>query len=1039
MIDKLISFALRNRLVIVLFVALIIGLGVNAVRNISIDAFPDVTNIQVQVITQAPGRSPVEVEKFATFPIEVAMSGLPKLQELRSLSKFGLSLVTIVFNDDVDIYFARQLVLERLIEAKESLPAGFEASLGPISTGLGEIYQYTLDRPENTSPEDSIENLTELRTMQDWILRPLLKTVPGVADVNSFGGYVKQYQVLVDPDQLFKYNFTLHEVFEAVAKNNANAGGGVLRHSSEQYLVRSVGLIQTIDDVRNIVVAEHGGVPVYVKDVAHVAIGPEPRLGAVVRDGKGEAVVGIVLMIRGGSGREVAARIKDKVEEINNNGILPGGTRVQAFYDRTDLVRAAITTVTKALAEGGVLVIGVLFLFLGNVRSALIVTVTLPLTVLFAFIVMNLPQVNLSANLMSLGGLAIAIGMMVDGSVVIVENIFRHLSERQHEKIAKITVIYDAAKEVGRPMVFGIFIIIIVFLPLFTLQGMEGKMFSPLAFTISIALFGSLIIALTLSPVLSLFFLKAGSEKDNIVMRVIKSGYLPALRWALTHRVPVIVIAVVLLIGSLALFPFLGTEFIPILDEGSLTPQVIRLPSVSLEKSMEIEKQMQQVLMKFPEVLTVVSKIGTAEIATDPMGPNVSDPIVILRPQREWTTAKTKVELVEKIRPELEKIPGIVLNISQPIALRVDELISGVKSQIAVKLFGDNMEVLKSKADEIARVLSTVQGVADLRVEQVGGQPYLTVEIDRGKIARYGINVADIQEIIETAVGGKSATEVFEGERRFDAILRFPEDKRKDIGSIGNILISTAGGSRVPLAQLARLSVAEGPVQISRENAKRRIVIECNVEDRDIGSFVAEGQQKIRRRVELPAGYYITWGGAFENQQRAMDRLLIIVPITIALIFFLLYSNFNSLRQASLVIMNLPFAVIGGIVALFLSGLYLSVPASVGFIALFGVAVLNGIVLISCINGLRLQGMTLGEAIVKGCELRLRPVLMTALVAALGLVPLLIASGPGSEIQRPLATVVVGGLVTSTLMTLLVLPALYGLFEQRKTETEVAL
>lgn len=1040
MIEKLIGFALRNRLVIIFFTVIVIGLGVNALRTIPIDAFPDVTNVQVQVITEAPGRSPVEVERLATFPIEVAMSGLPKLHELRSLSKFGLSMVTIVFEDNVDIYFARQLVLERLIQAKESLPEGVEASLGPTSTGLGEIYQYTLERPQDSlAANKSVADLMELRTMQDWILRPLLKTITGVADVNAFGGYVKQYQILVDPDRLFKYNLSLHEVFEAVAKNNENTGGGILSHASEQYLVRSIGLLQSIDDIRNIVVAEHEGVPMFVKDVAQVVLGPEVRQGAVVKDGKGEAAVGIVMMIRGGSGREVAARVKEKIAEINDHGILPGGTKVKAFYDRTDLVRAAISTVTKALEEGGVLVVLVLFLFLGNVRSALIVAATLPLSILFAFFIMHLPQVNLSANLMSLGGLAIAIGMMVDGSVVMVENIFRHLSERQHERTPKLTVIFDAAKEVGQPTVFGIFIIIIVFLPLFTLEGMEGKMFSPMAFTISIALLGSLILSLTLSPVLSFLFLKPGSEKDNFLMRIIKRVYLPALQWVLAHRKWVVVGAVLALVGSLAIFPFLGTEFIPSLDEGSLTTQIIRLPSISLEKSMEIETQAQQLLMKFPEVETVVSKIGTAEIATDPMGPNISDPIVVLKPRNEWKTAKTKEELVEKIRTELEKIPGIGLNVTQPIALRVDELISGVKSQIAVKLFGENMDILKTKADEIAKVLTTVQGVADLRVEQVGGQPYLTVDIDRSLIARYGINVADIQEIIETAVGGKAATEVFEGERRFAAFVRFPEEKRKDLASISNILVNTASGSRVPLAQLAKLSIAEGPVQISREDAKRRIVIECNVNDRDIGGFVAEAQQKIQKRVQLPSGYFITWGGAFENQQRAMSRLMIIVPITILLIFFLLYSSFNSLSQATLVIMNLPFAVIGGIVALFMSGLYLSVPASIGFITLFGVAVLNGVVLVSYMNKLRLEGAELQEAIVKGCDLRLRPVLMTATVAALGLIPLLLATGPGSEIQRPLATVVVGGLFTSTIMTLLVLPVLYSLFERPKPETEVAI
>jgi cobalt-zinc-cadmium resistance protein CzcA len=1031
MIDKLMAFALRNRLLVMLLAVLIVGLGVSSLERIPIDAFPDVTNIQVQVISEFPGRSPVEVEKFVTFPVEVAMSGLPRLTELRSLSKFGLSLVTVVFEDDVDIYFARQLVLERLISAKESLPEGVESSLGPVSTGLGEIYQYTLERPAS---DGSIDDLMEERTIQDWIVRPLLKTVPGVADVNSFGGHVKQYQILVDPDQLFKYDLTLREIFEAVAQNNANAGGGILAHGPEQYLVRGIGLIQSLEDIGNIVVAEHEGVPVYVSDVADVAEGPEVRQGAAVKDGHEEVVVGVVMMIRGGSGRDVVERVKQKVDEINGNGILPGGTKIIPFYDRTDLVRAAIHTVTRALEEGVILVVLILYLFLRSVRGAAVVALTLPLAALCTFIVMRVA--GLSANLMTLGGLAISIGMIVDASIIQVENVQRHLSENgasQH----KIHTVLQAVLEVRKPSLFGELIIAITFLPIMTLQGMEGKMFSPLAFTISIALLASLLLSIFVIPVICSFVLIPGHEKESIILRGARKAYLPALRWTLRHKRIAVASAVLLLLLSLALVPFLGTEFIPVMDEGSLSPQIIRLPSISLDESINIEKNVQRVIMEFPEVHTVVSRIGTAEIATDPMGPNVSDPFVMLKPRSEWRSVKAKAELEDRMRERLETIPGIALNLSQPIALRVDELISGVKSQIAVKLFGDDMALLESKANDIARVLSTVRGVADLRVEQVAGQPYFTVEIDRRKIARYGLNVANIQEIIETAVGGKIATEVFEGERRFGVLVRFPEEKRNDLESIGSILVSTAGGSRVPLAQLAQLSLVEGPVQISRENVKRRIVVECNVRDRDIGGFVAEAQEKIRERVDLPEGYFITWGGAFESQQRAMKRLMLIVPVTIALIFFLLYSSFNSMRQAALVVLNLPFALIGGIVALFISGLYLSVPASVGFIALFGVAVLNGLVLVSYINKLRLEGMELDEAILTGCELRLRPVLMTAVVAMLGLIPLLFATGTGSEIQRPLATVVIGGLFTSTLLTLLVLPTLYGWFEKPKNEVEI--
>jgi len=1030
MIERLIAFALKQRLLVIIGVFLLVGAGVYAFNKLPIDAFPDVTNVQVQIITEAPGRSPVEVEKLITYPVEVQMTGLPKMEELRSLSKFGLSMVTVVFEDDVDIYFARQLILERLIEAKEKLPAGVEPVMGPVSTGLGEIYQYTLERPEGS--KNDIAGLMELRTIQDWIVRPILKTVSGVTDVNAFGGHVKQYQVLIEPDRLRKFNLTLNEVFEAVAENNSNAGGDILEHASERYIIRGVGLVQSLKDIEDIVIKSYGGTPVYVKDVASITFGPETRHGAIVKDGKGEAVAGIVMMIKGGSGKEVVAGVKKKVEEINAGNILPDGVKIKPFYDRTELVNACIGTITKALEEGGILVVVILFLFLGNIRSALIVAATLPVAALTTFIAMQ--WMGMSANLMSLGGLAIAIGMMVDGSVVMIENIFRHLSEKEHHKEGRLHKILESAKEVGRPITFGIVIIIIVFLPLFTLEGMEGKMFSPMAYTISIALFVSLILSLTLSPVLASLFLKGGQEEDVFIVRWIKRFYMPVLGWALRKKFVVLAGAVAMLIASLAIFPLLGTEFMPTLDEGSLTTQVIRLPSISLPESVEIENKVQQALLKFPEVVTVVSKIGAAEIATDPMGPNISDPIIILKPRDEWTSASTREELVEKIREELEKIPGIGLNITQPIALKVDELISGVKSQVAVKLFGEDMDVLNEKADSIAKAMSSVKGVTDLRVEQTAGQPYITVDIDRRKIARYGINIADIQEIIETAIGGKVATDVFEGDKRFSVLLRFPEGKRNSVEAIGNIFVNASNGANIPLSMLARVYMSEGPVQISRDNSKRRIVIESNVEGRDIGGFVKEAEEVIAREVKLPSGYYIAWGGAFENQQRAMKRLSIIVPLTIALIFFLLFSAFNSLKYAALIIMNLPFALIGGIFGLLISGQYLSVPASVGFIALFGVAVLNGVVLVSYINKLREEGLGLEEAISTGCERRLRPVLMTALVAILGLIPMLFATGPGSEIQKPLATVVVGGLITSTILTLLVLPTLYRWFEEKKVE-----
>jgi len=1039
MIDKIITFALQQRFLMLVFTVLFIGVGIYSAIRLPIDAFPDVTNIQVQIISQAEGMAPTEVERLVSFPIEVTMSGLPKVTEVRSLSKIGLSLVTVVFEDDMDTYFARQLVFERLQQAKENLPPGVDAEMGPISTGLGEIYQYVV--------EGDGYNPIELRTIQDWTIRPILRTVPGVTDVNSFGGFVKQYHVLISPEKLISRNLTLREVFEAVENNNSNAGGGFIEHNSEQYIVRGLGLVKSSEDLKNIIITSHDGTPIYVKDVADVTIGPEVRQGAVTKDGKGEIVTGIVLMLKGASGREVVTDVKEKVEEIQKT--LPSGVTIKPFYDRTDLVKRAIGTVIKALEEGAIFIFLILLLFLGNFRSALIVGIVLPLSALFTFIMMG--RFNISANLMSLGGLAIGIGMLVDGAIVMVENVYRHLEENPEERRNIVHTVLEAAKEVGRPIVFGISIIIAVFLPLFTLQGTEGKMFSPMAFTVSFALLGSLIFSLTVIPILCTFLLGGEHSRfesikvfrrlgrlfeslSNRIITSLKNLYIPILRKALVRRKPVVGGAVLALIISLLLFPFIGTEFLPQLNEGSIAIQAFRLPSISLPESLEVSGQIERTLMKFPEVKAVVSKTGRAEIASDPMGVEISDILVNLKPQGDWKTAKTSEELAEKMREELSSIPGVAYSFSQPIALRVDELISGVKAQIAIKLFGEDIEALKKKAEEIRDVISKIEGVEDLNVERVSGLQYLQIDIDRSQIARYGINVSDIQEIVETAIGGKVATEVFEGQRRFGVLVRFPGDVRRDVNTIKNILVSAPNGARIPLEQLARVYLEEGPAQISRENGQRRIVIECNVQGRDIGGFVAEAQKKIASQVELPPGYFIDWGGQFENQQRAMARLYIVVPLVILLIFILLFSTFNSIKNALLIIMNIPFAVIGGILALFISGLYLSVSASVGFIALFGVAVLNGVVMVSYFNQLRKEGTGLEEAILKGAELRLRPVLMTALVASLGLVPMLIATGPGSEIQRPLATVVIGGLISSTILTLIVLPTLYGWFEEKEVE-----
>lgn len=1031
MVARLLDISLRQRMLIVIF-ALMLGIGgLYSFRTIPIDAFPDVTSVLVQVVTKAPGLSPAEVERLVTYPIELQLTGVPSLTEMRSLTKVGLSLVTIVFDDTMDINLARQLVLERLIEVQELLPPGTEPMLVPNSTGLGEVFQYYLADARSPVADDAVthQNLIDQRTIQDWIIRPLLKSTPEVIDVNSMGGFVKQYQVLVEPAMLRKYNLTLREVFDAIASNNANAGGNILEKHDEKYLVRGIGLIRSLDDVGRIVIKETGGTPVFVGDVAQVLIDHAVRHGATVLNGDREVVTGIVLMLRGGNARDVVEGIKARIADIHARHLLPEGLSIVPFYDRIELIAAALNTVYKSLAEGVVLVVVVLVLFLGNLRSALIVVATLVLAPLATFIVMD--QVGLTANLMSLGGLAIAIGMIVDGSVVVVENVYRHISEHPSAAVPRLDLITRSVREVGQPVVFGILIIILVFLPLLSLHGMEGKMFKPLAYTIMIALLTSLVLSLTLSPVLCSLMLTSGSEEDPWIVRWAKRLYAPSLQWALQHRVLVLGIAIVSLLGSLALFPFLGSEFIPILNEGSVAPQTIRLPSVSLPASIEIEKRMQQAMMEFPEVEMVVSKIGRTELGNDPQEPNESDPVVRLRPLEQWTTARTMPELMQKFRERLTRIPGATFLISQPIQQRVDELISGVRTEATVKLFGEDLEVLRSKAEEIAGQLSTVRGVRDIKIEQLFGQPYLTIDIDRGKIARHAINVADVRDIIGTAIGGDVATRVYEGQQRFELVVRFPEQYRDSAETISNILVTGREGALIPLADLGSVRLEEGPGRISREKLQRYVSIGFNTMGRDIGSLVAEAQAKIATQVSLPAGYTVAWGGSFENMERAMAKLRLIVPITIGLIFLLLYSTFDSLRQATLIILNLPFALIGGVVALWLTGEYLSVPASIGFINLFGVAVLNGIVLVSCMNALRDDGATLDEAVLSGALLRLRPVLMTALVALLGLVPLAFAHGIGSEVQRPLAIVVIGGLVSSTALTLIVLPVLYRWLESR--------
>ena len=1035
MIESLVRAALKQRLIVAVIAAVLFFFGLNAAQKLSVDAFPDVTNIQVQIATEAPGRSPEEVERFATVPLEVAMTGLPGLEEMRSLNKPGLSLITLVFNDKTNVYFARQLVMERLLEVGSRLPEGIAPVLGPVSTGLGEVYQYTLERADDGDKTLSEEELMKRRVAQDWVVRPLLRSIPGVAEINSQGGFARQYQVLVNPDKLRHFGLTVADVYQAVGRNNANAGGGVLPQYAEQYLIRGIGLVRDVEDLRAIVLKEKDGVPVYVRDVAEVQIGHEVRQGAVIKNGVTESVGGVVMMIAGGNAKEVVSRIKTRVEEINSKGMLPDGLKIEAYYDRSELVDAALWTVTKVLLEGVLLVVVVLFLFLGDVRSSLIVVGTLVLTPLLTFMAMN--ELGISANLMSLGGLAIAIGLMVDGSVVVVENAYLQLGRQAKSGESSTRVILRAVVEVATPVIFGVGIIILVFLPLMTLQGMEGKMFAPLAYTIAIALAISLVLSMTLTPVMSTYLLKPPAhdgDHDTKLIAAMKQRYLEMLHWALGNEKKTVTLSVGAFVLTIAVLPFLGTAFIPEMKEGSVVPGINRVPNISLEESIKMEMEAMRLVMQVPGVKSAVSGVGRGESPADPQGPNESTPIVSLKPRSEWPSGWSQDDIQDAMRDKLKALPGVQIVMAQPISDRVDEMVTGVRSDIAVKVFGDDLDQLKKVAGQIGKVAQSLQGAQDLRIERISGQQYLSIEIDRQAIARLGINVADVNDLLETAVGGKVATEIFEGERRFPGVVRLPERFRNNIEAISNILITSKSGAQARLADVAKIAVVDGPAQISRELGKRRIVVGVNVKDRDLGGFVAELQQKVGAQIKLPDGYYLEWGGQFQNMERALGHLKIIIPITIAAIFFLLFLLFNSLRFATLIITVLPFASIGGIVGLFVSGEYLSVPASVGFIALWGIAVLNGVVLVSYIRGLREQGRTVREAVVEGAKLRFRPVMMTATVAMLGLIPFLFSTGPGSEVQRPLAIVVIGGLITSTLLTLVVLPTIYRWFDEEGVE-----
>lgn len=1028
----LIAGVLHQRLVIVVVSLILLAFGLNATQHLSVDAFPDVTNVQVQIATEAPGKSPEEVERFITVPIEIGMTGLPGLTDMRSLNKPGLSLITLVFEDGKGVYFERQLVSERLSELRDHMPEGVTPLLGPVSNALGEVYQYTLENPADGKRPLTREELIERRTIQDWVVRPLLRAIPGVAEINSTGGYVKEYQTLVDPQKLRYYGLSIGDVYEAIQHNNENAGGGILSEHAEQYLIRSIGLIRGVDDICNIVLKESAGTPVYIRDVAEVRIGEEVRYGAMVKGGYTEAVGGVVMMIAGGNAKEVVTHIKQHVAEINSGNTIPGGLKIVPYYDRSRLVDAAIHTVSEVLAEGIVLVVVVLFLYLGDLRSSLIVSANLILTPLLTFLIMN--HIGLSANLMSLGGLAIAIGLMVDGSVVVVENVFSRLSHGVHE--SRLHTVRDAVAEVATPVIFGVMIIVLVFLPLMTLEGTEGKMFAPLAYTIAIALLLSLGLSLSLSPALSMFWLKGGKEEDTWLVRCLRVPYERVLGWAMQNKFKSVAAVVVLFIVSLALFPLLGTAFIPEMQEGTLGPNADRVPNISLDESIKMELAMQRMMRDIPGVEGVVSRIGRGESPADPAGPNEADVIANLVPVDKRPRDLTQEKIANQMRDSLAKIPGINLVMSQPISDRVDEMVTGVRADVAVKVFGDDLDTLIAKAQEIAKISSSIRGTQDTRVDRVGGQQYLVIDIDRSAIARYGINASDVNSTIEMAIAGKSATEVYEGERRFQAIVRLPTAYRSKIEDIREIMVSSPNGPRVPLEDLASIRLLEGPAQINRDMAKRRIVVGINVQDRDLGGYVAELQHAVKQNISLPSGYFIQWGGQFQNMQRAMHHLMIIVPVTIGAIFFLLFLLFHSVRFAALIITVLPLASMGGIFGLYLTGEYLSVPASVGFIALWGIAVLNGVVLVSYIRILRLEGLSQTEAVRQGIRLRFRPVMMTATVAALGLAPFLFARGPGSEIQRPLAIVVIGGLVTSTMLTLVILPCLYGFFEGKPQDIE---
>ncbi len=1014
---RLINASLRNRFLVLAATALAAGLGVYSMFQLPIDAVPDVTPNQVTVLTQAPGLGPVEVEQFVTFPVETAMNGLPGITTIRSVSRFGLSSVYIYFEEGIDLYFARRLVLERLPEARELIPEGYGTpSLGPISTGLGEIYQFEV-RGDGYTPMD-------LRSILDWEIAFRLQSVPGVVEVNAYGGELKTYEIEIDPNRLVSHNVSLDMVFDALRDNNANAGGAYLERAQEQYVIRGEGLITSLEDIGNIVVtASEDGTPVYIRNLGRARFAPMVRQGAVTRDARGEVVTGVVMMLMGENPRVVARNVDEALDRIADT--LPPGIEIDTFYDRTDLVQRTIATVQRNLVEGGLLVVAVLLLFLGNLRGGLIVASVIPLSMLFAFT--GMVQAGLSGNLMSLG--AIDFGLIVDGAVVMVDNIVRRLDQAREGQI-RAEVVAWAGREVARPVFFAVMIIIVVYLPILALQGTEGKMFRPMALTVVFALVASLLLALTLVPVLSLLmFRRRVPHGEPRLVTGLTRVYRPVLDTVLRHPRSAGLGAAAVFASSLLLVPTMGAEFLPKLNEGAIAIQAWRLPSVALSESVKSTTLVEEALLEFPEVVTVVSRTGQAEIPTDPMGIETSDIYAILTDEREWTTAETKDGLIEAIHASLEeRVPGNIFSYSQPIELRMQEMIAGVRSDLAVTVYGPDLDELRTLAEAVQRSVSGIEGAADVKVEQTVGLPFLRVRVDRAAVARYGINVADVLAVVET-MGGAEIGEVLEGQRRFPLRARFAADARSDIEAIRNIRVADPDGAMIPLFQLAEIWTEEGPAQITREQIQRRITVEANVRGRDLGGFAADVRAAVAADVDLPPGYSVAYGGQFEHLERASRRLAFVVPLALLLIFLLLYTAFNAIKPAILIYFNIPLAATGGILALFLRGMPFSISAAVGFVALFGVAVLNGVVMVSYFLDLRKQGASVDEAVRKGAERRMRPVLMTALVASLGFVPMAMATSAGAEVQRPLATVVIGGLITSTLLTLFVLPSLYRWIE----------